>query len=106
DGLGDVADGMGAAHRSPERFLEVLRDPHIGAFGVMAIALQMLAKLVLLAVIAKAGAILPLVLVAAWARWGGLVVSLAVPPLAKGSGERFSWSLEPRSVAIEGVVLA
>ena len=37
DGLADVADALGAAHRSPERFIEVLRDPHIGAYGTMAI---------------------------------------------------------------------
>ena len=48
DGLGDVADALAASHRSPDRFLEVVHDPRIGAFGVMAIALQLIAKLVLL----------------------------------------------------------
>ncbi len=41
DGLGDVADALAASHRSPDRFLEVVHDPRIGAFGVMAIALQL-----------------------------------------------------------------
>ncbi len=54
DGLGDVADGLGAAHGSPERFLEVIRDPHIGSFGVTAIVLQIAAKLVLLAELTQA----------------------------------------------------
>ena len=48
DGLGDLADGLGAAHRSPERFLAVLKDPHTGSFAVITLALQLLAKLVLL----------------------------------------------------------
>jgi adenosylcobinamide-GDP ribazoletransferase len=106
DGLGDVADALGAAHRSPERFLEVLRDPHIGAFGTMAIVLQLIAKLVLLAQIASPPALVPVVLIAAWARWGGLAWSATLPPLAGGSGERFSWHIDPRGVAVEGVILA
>ncbi|MDC7705419.1 adenosylcobinamide-GDP ribazoletransferase [Vogesella indigofera] len=48
DGLADLADAQGAAHRSRERFLEVLKDPHLGSFGVMSMAMQLIAKLVLL----------------------------------------------------------
>lgn len=105
DGLGDVADALAGAHRSPERFLQILRDPHIGAFGAMAITLQLIAKLVLLAQIASPPALIPLILVAAWARLGPPVWSLAVPPLAAGSGERFSWQIDARVVAAEAAVL-
>jgi len=111
DGLGDVADAMGAAHRSPQRFLEVLRDPHIGAFGVIAIVLQLMAKLVLLATLAalsptdEPAFLAGLLLVPAWARWGTLIWSLMVPPLASGSGERFSWSIDWPVAAMEGVIL-
>ncbi|AHB48486.1 cobalamin synthase [Hyphomicrobium nitrativorans NL23] len=108
DGLGDVADGLGAAHRDPNRFLEVLRDPHVGAFGVITMALQLIAKLVLLAEVpaSNAWALAALLLIPAWARWGTQVWSLAVPPLAKGSGERFSWQISKPVVAAEGLVLA
>jgi adenosylcobinamide-GDP ribazoletransferase len=106
DGLGDVADALGAAHRSPERFLEVLRDPHIGAFGSMALTLQLIAKLVLLSVVAAQPALAALVLIPAWARWGGLVWGVTVPPLAGGTGERFTWHIDTRGVIAEGVVLA
>ncbi len=106
DGLGDVADALAAAHRSPERFLEVLRDPHVGAFGAMAIGLQLIAKLVLLAEISGLPALFALALVPAWARWGPLVWSLAVPPLASGSGERFSWQISWPMAAAQGLVLA
>jgi adenosylcobinamide-GDP ribazoletransferase len=106
DGLGDVADALAAAHRSPERFLEVLRDPHIGAFGVMAIAIQLIAKLVLVAELASAPPYVALLLLPAWARWGPLVICLVVPPLAAGSGERFAWRLNPAVVASEGLALA
>ncbi len=106
DGLGDVADALAAAHRVPERFLEVLRDPHVGAFGAMAIGLQLIAKLVLLAEISTTSALLALVLVPAWARWGTLVWSLAVPPLASGSGERFSWEINRPATMVQGIALA
>lgn len=67
DGLGDVADGLGAAHGDRHRLLSVMADPHIGSFGVVAIALQMISKLVLL------HAILPY-------RWPEL---LAIPAVAR-----------------------
>jgi adenosylcobinamide-GDP ribazoletransferase len=106
DGLGDVADALGAAHRSPERFLEVLRDPHVGAFGVIAIALQLIAKLVLLAELPGPASLLALLLVPAWARWGPLVWSYAVPPLASGSGERFSWEIGAPAIVAYALALA
>ncbi|MEQ6291308.1 adenosylcobinamide-GDP ribazoletransferase [Vogesella sp. GCM10023246] len=53
DGLADLADAQGAAHRSRERFLEVLKDPHLGSFGVMSMAMQLIAKLVLLMLLLK-----------------------------------------------------
>jgi adenosylcobinamide-GDP ribazoletransferase len=106
DGLADVADALAGAHRSPERFLQILRDPHIGAFGAMAITLQLIAKLVLLSAIATPPAIVPLLLLIAWARLGAPIWSLAVPPLATGSGESFSWDINPRVIGAEVAVLA
>ena len=106
DGLADVADALGAAHHSPERFIEVLRDPHIGAYGTMAIVLQLIAKLVLLAAIASPPALAAVILIAAWARWGALVWGTFLPPLASGSGERFAWHIDKRGMAMEGAILA
>src|SRR5262245_2674772 len=89
DGPGAVADALAGAHRSPDRLLQILRDPHLGAFGVMAICLQLIAKLVLLAQVAAtpAFAIIPMILITAWARLGAPIWSLTVPTLADGSGE-------------------
>ena len=53
DGLADLADAQGAAHRSRERFLEVLKDPHLGSFGVLSLATQLIVKLVLLMLLVK-----------------------------------------------------
>lgn len=84
DGLGDVADAFGAAHGDPERFHAILKDPHAGSFAIVAICLQIMAKLVLLALIPAA--ILPVVLLLApaWARWGILVWSATLPALKPG----------------------
>lgn len=92
DGLADLADALGAAHRDRERFLTVLADPHLGAFGAIALMLQLLAKLVLLMLLLKTGtALWALVLIPAWARLGALWWSQTLPPLKPGLGERFSW---------------
>ena len=105
DGLGDVADGLGAAHRSRERFLEAVRDPHAGSFAVVAIVLQLLAKLVLLAELpgAPIGA---LILVPAWARWAPLVLGPALPALGDGLGARFARGIGWRPAAFWALVLS
>ena len=123
DGLADLADALGAAHRDPQRLLEVLRDPHIGTFGVVALVLVLAAKLVLLALVAKqlapladaiqaahvtgvsappvfelAVPVAALALVPTWARFGALVWSQTLPPLAPGSAERFAWQARRASL--------
>lgn len=105
DGLADVADALGAAHRDPARFLTVLRDPHIGTFGVIAISLVLLAKLMLLAEITGPALLWPLILVPAWARFGALVIGFAVPQLAPGSGERFRSEISLVIIAANGLAL-
>lgn len=108
DGLSDVADGLGAAHRDPTRFLTVLKDPHVGSFGAVALVVLLLVKLVLLAeVAASTTPWMAIVLVPAWGRWGSLWWSLRLPPLqAEGLGERFAWRLGPAAVGTWAVVLA
>jgi adenosylcobinamide-GDP ribazoletransferase len=95
DGLGDVADALGAAHADRARLLAVLADPHVGSFGVVAIGLQLLAKLVLLHALLlalPAWAIVPVPMAARigpllWARW--------LPPLHAGLGARFAEVVRP-----------
>ena len=105
DGLADVSDALGAAHRDPQRFLAVLKDPHVGSFGVVALVLAIATKLVLLMLVARHGAWFALVLLPAWARLGTLVWSLALPPLAAGNGERFRWAISWWQVAVWTIAL-
>jgi adenosylcobinamide-GDP ribazoletransferase len=90
DGLGDVADALGASHGKPERFVAVLGDPHAGSFAVVAIGLQIVAKLVLIAHLPLAMApwslSWALILIPAWARWGTLICSKTLLSLKPGLG--------------------
>jgi adenosylcobinamide-GDP ribazoletransferase len=108
DGLGDIADARGAAHKAPDRdrMLAVLADPHLGSFGVVAIVLQLIAKLVLLhgvighglyaalAAVPFAARIAPL----AWTRW--------LPPLHEGLGARFRGAVRPVDLGVWIVAVA
>ena len=50
DGLADVADGLGGSY-DKARALEIMKDSRVGAFGAMALALALLAKVALLALL-------------------------------------------------------
>src|SRR5690606_35109369 len=107
DGMSDVADALGAAHRDPSRFLAVLKDPHIGVFGAVALVMQLLLKLILLAELAGAQWWWGIVLLPAWARWGTLWLSRRLPPIQQaGMAERFSWKLGMRVVWLWALALA
>lgn len=106
DGLADLADALGATHRDPQRFLEVLRDPHVGTFGVIALVLAVAAKLVLLMLVARQeGVAIALVLIPAWARFGAVTWSQTLPPLSAGSGERFAWNVNRIGLLAWGAAL-
>jgi adenosylcobinamide-GDP ribazoletransferase len=106
DGLGDVADALGAAHRAPERFLEVLKDPHLGAFGVVTITMHLLVKWVLLTEVARSGLAWVVILIPAWSRWGSMVWSRAIPPLQQGLAEQFSWQIGWLAITAWAIPLA
>ncbi|HEX7871730.1 MAG TPA: adenosylcobinamide-GDP ribazoletransferase [Sphingobium sp.] len=108
DGLGDVADALGAAHKDRERMLAVLADPHVGSFAIVAICLQLLAKLVLLHRIVETGvteAFPPLLLIPFAARMGPLVWTRALPPLHDGLGARFRDAVGPGTLAVWTIAL-
>lgn len=90
DGMSDLADARGAAHRDRARFLAVLADPHVGSFGVVAIVLQLLAKLILLHALIEDGHWSALILTPFAARIGPLVWAAWLPPLHPGLAARFA----------------
>ena len=64
DGLADMADGFGGG-RNREDVLRIMQDPHIGAFGVLGLALVLMLKIASLVHLPLAA--LPLALVCAHA---------------------------------------
>lgn len=106
DGLGDIADAAGAAHKDRDRMLAVLADPHVGSFAVVAIAVQLAAKLVLLRGLIEADLLLPLIAVPFAARIGPLAWTRLLPSLHEGLAARFRDAVRPADIAIWAVPLA
>lgn len=100
DGLGDIADANGAAHKNRDRLLAVLADPHVGSFAVVTIALQLIAKLVLLHALVDRQEFVAIALIPFAARIGPLVWSRALPDLHAGLGSRFRNVVRPVDFAI------
>ncbi len=86
DGAADLADGLGAAHGDADRLLAVMKEPHIGAFGVVALIIIILTKLVTLASLIGNSDQTPwaLALIPAWARLGALTWMQTLKPLGTG----------------------
>ena len=73
DGLADVADGLGGSPER-ERALAIMKDSRVGAFGVLAVVLILLAKVSLLALV---GSVNPIAL--CWGLFAAHVVSRSLP---------------------------
>lgn len=54
DGLADMADGFGGGW-DRERILEIMKDSHVGVFGVIAVTMSLIIKLAALSAILEAG---------------------------------------------------
>ncbi len=84
DGLMDTYDALAGGH-DRERRLEILRDPHVGAFGVVAVVLVLLAKVSALAALPGESRLWTIVLVPCLSRWAILVVMDRFP-YVRGEG--------------------
>lgn len=90
DGLADVADGFGGG-RGRERKLEIMRDSHIGSYGVVALVLVLGMRAECLAALPVAGMAARLAALGALSRALLPVLMLALPPArADGLGQAAS----------------
>ena len=106
DGLCDLADALGGAHRDPEQFLRILHDPHSGVFGSIALWLVLSAKLILLMLLAtQADALWTVLLIPAWARLGPVIWAQTLPALGAGLGQRFGQMPQPLSWSVWAMLL-
>jgi adenosylcobinamide-GDP ribazoletransferase len=85
DGLADSADGL-ASMRDREGVLEVMRDPHVGAFGATALVIVVLVQAACVAEMPEGGRLAGLVS-AALASRATMAVACAVFPYARREGK-------------------
>jgi adenosylcobinamide-GDP ribazoletransferase len=84
DGLSDTADGF-LSSRTRDRTLEIMRDSHVGAMGVLAIVVMILLKFAAIASVGYRG-VVPAALLMPVAGRCALVFQMAVLPYARQSG--------------------
>ncbi|MDR3154527.1 MAG: adenosylcobinamide-GDP ribazoletransferase [Deltaproteobacteria bacterium] len=86
DGLADAMDAL-LSHRSREEKLRIMKDPHQGTFGVLAILLDILLKTALIGALFRTG-FLPaaLILFPVWGRLAACVSSVFCPYARREGG--------------------
>jgi adenosylcobinamide-GDP ribazoletransferase len=105
DALADTADALGA--RSRERALEIMRDHAIGAYGAVAIALDLLIKAGALAALVKHQHVLRFAIAAgALSRLAPVLLAASLPYARPGSGAGESLTRGGRGRALVAVVVA
>jgi adenosylcobinamide-GDP ribazoletransferase len=104
DGLMDTCDGLFGG-RTRERKLEIMRDSHVGSFGVLGAMCILLLKFALLASFAVHTLPLALLLVLPSARWA-MVLVLRVFPGARptGLGAAFHQVVTTKLLLLTGIV--
>ncbi|MFC3283457.1 adenosylcobinamide-GDP ribazoletransferase [Litchfieldella rifensis] len=90
DGLMDVADALGS-NASLERRWAIMKDPHVGSFGIIALVFLLVWKGTLLLALLESGVSLAvLVAVLALGRFGAVAL-LVLSPAARPEGMAWAW---------------
>jgi len=84
DGLADFADGLGGS--SKEQSLAIMRDHHIGSYGVIALILSLAIRIIAIAVIAGTAAVAVALIAAGAASRLAAVLVMAALPAARADG--------------------
>jgi adenosylcobinamide-GDP ribazoletransferase len=96
DGLSDVVDGLGGARGDRERALEIMKDPRIGAFGVVALIFAVGAKILLMNELLHQPGRLPLLLAYPVGVRFAAVVMVVLLPCARATGLAATFHQESR----------
>jgi adenosylcobinamide-GDP ribazoletransferase len=102
DGLADCCDGLFAS-AAPARRLEIMKDPHVGAFGVIGLILTLFLKAAALASLTSVSSF-GILLAASLARW--CILPAGLLPLARpsGMGSDFVAGFQRSSIVWSGIV--
>ena len=79
DGLADSIDGFVGGYGNQQKTLDIMKDPHIGAMGVMAIVIALLLKFAFIVELLKMGYFLGLVIAPIFGRLSLLFLLLTTP---------------------------
>ncbi|APV44238.1 adenosylcobinamide-GDP ribazoletransferase [Dehalogenimonas formicexedens] len=85
DGLIDTFDGLAGGHRSPERRLQIMKTPDVGAMGVVAGVVLLLLEFAALASVPQDHVYLALVLMTVLSRWA-MAYAVFNYPYARDTG--------------------
>jgi adenosylcobinamide-GDP ribazoletransferase len=107
DGLADSADGL--AGRTPERRLQIMRDPGIGVYGTAAVVLDLLVNVVAVGSLPRADVMPVLIAIYAVSRAAPLPLAAALPYAGTaGTGKAFvdgvGWARAAAGVGVAAVV--
>ena len=103
DGLMDTCDAA-FAHASPERRLEIMRDPRVGSFGVIGFASILVLKLAAVQALPATRA-QALLLAPVLGRWAIVLLAAAFPPgRASGLGAPVKAAASPKLLALASAV--
>ncbi len=105
DGLADMCDGFWGGHEKARR-LEIMKDSHVGTFGVLSLALSVLLRWYALTILLQAGWIVaPMIAAGALSR-APMVLLLAFMKNARGHGLANSTGSPGRQTALAALGLA
>ncbi len=96
DGLADTFDGLGGG-RDKGEILKIMRDSHIGTFGVIGLVLTLMAKYLLIGQLIEGESSLSLLLFPTLGRWSMVYLTHFFPYVrGRGTGAVFATYLRPR----------
>ncbi len=104
DGLADTADGLWGGFTT-ERRLEIMKDSHIGTYGVLALLLGQLLRVAAVMAVIGAGLLTGILAACLFSR-AMMPVLMRALPNARKSGLSHSVGAPPLSAVLAGIVLA
>jgi len=103
DGLADLADGMGGGKTRDEK-LSIMKDSRTGAFGAIALIIQLLIKWALILQLFRNGSTIGILIIPMASRWITMNFILLFPPARKdGMGSFFKQYSRLREPVIAGL---